>query len=318
MRFIKESRHLVYDHGLHISKRYIVMYIINVFMDIILKPFLFFYHPHLNVHKKYKVSVVACFKNEGENLKEWIEYNLLIGFDHFYLYNNNSTDNFRKVLKPYIDKGIVTLIDFPKTPVQPFCYEDCLKNYKDETEWLALIDIDEFYVPLIETNIKDWIKKWQRYPVLLVYWRMFGTNGQLKSDPSKLMVEQYTTSWAKMYGCGKCMLNTYYDYNIYIAMHHNSVARKGFLRIPPINQYGHFVYGGVNRSSNKELDIQMNHYWSKSWADYVKKQNRGDSAFVTNWHDKKAFLWHESHNRMEDKSIYRFLIQLKLNMMAER
>ena len=38
--------------------------------------------------KKYTVAVCAIFKNESVFLKEWLEYHLLIGVEHFYLYNN--------------------------------------------------------------------------------------------------------------------------------------------------------------------------------------------------------------------------------------
>ena len=39
--------------------------------------------------KKYTVAVCAIFKNEGIFLKEWLEYHLLIGVEHFYLYNKS-------------------------------------------------------------------------------------------------------------------------------------------------------------------------------------------------------------------------------------
>ena len=47
------------------------------------------------------------FRNEAAYLKEWIEYHHLAGVEHFWLYNNNSTDQWQDVLQPYIDWGIV-------------------------------------------------------------------------------------------------------------------------------------------------------------------------------------------------------------------
>lgn len=58
--------------------------------------------------KKYYVSICAIFKNEAKYLKEWIDYHLIVGVDHFYLYNNYSDDNYEKVLKPYIQRQLVT------------------------------------------------------------------------------------------------------------------------------------------------------------------------------------------------------------------
>jgi len=38
---------------------------------------------------KYRISLCLIFKNEAPFLKEWLDYHLSIGIDHFYLYNNN-------------------------------------------------------------------------------------------------------------------------------------------------------------------------------------------------------------------------------------
>src|SRR6187431_2863710 len=62
---------------------------------------------------KYTVSLCGIFKNEAKFLDEWIQFHLVVGIDHFYLYNNNSDDNYYEILKPYIEKGFVDLIDWP-------------------------------------------------------------------------------------------------------------------------------------------------------------------------------------------------------------
>ena len=48
----------------------------------------------------YDLAVVAIFKNEGRYLDEWLAYHLLAGVEHFYLYNNDSSDNYKEVLAP--------------------------------------------------------------------------------------------------------------------------------------------------------------------------------------------------------------------------
>ena len=61
----------------------------------------------------YDLAVTAIFKNEGRYLKEWLDYHLFAGVEHFYLYNNDSSDNYAEVLAPYIEKNLVTLTDVP-------------------------------------------------------------------------------------------------------------------------------------------------------------------------------------------------------------
>jgi hypothetical protein len=43
---------------------------------------------------KHYLSICAIFKDEAPYLQEWIEFHRLLGVEKFYLYNNNSRDNF--------------------------------------------------------------------------------------------------------------------------------------------------------------------------------------------------------------------------------
>ena len=38
------------------------------------------------------LSVVAVMKDELRNLPEWLDFHRRVGVEHFYLYDNNSTD----------------------------------------------------------------------------------------------------------------------------------------------------------------------------------------------------------------------------------
>lgn len=131
--------------------------------------------------KKYNLSVCAIFKEEGRYLKEWIEYHKLVGVDHFYLYSNNSRDQFRRVLAPYINEGLVTLIYWPdylgeldeeeafkwSLSTQVSAYENAIytKGTK-ETKWLVFVDVNEFLVPSKQNNLAELLKKYEEYPAV--------------------------------------------------------------------------------------------------------------------------------------------------------
>lgn len=93
---------------------------------------------------KYQVSLCLIFKNEAPFLKEWLDYHLTVGVNHFYLYNNNSDDNYKEIVKPYVEKGIVTLIEWPYDHSQFKAYKHCYDNFRSETNWLSFLDADEF------------------------------------------------------------------------------------------------------------------------------------------------------------------------------
>lgn len=264
--------------------------------------------------KKYQYSICSIFKNEGPYIKEWIEFHLLIGFQHFYLYQNNSTDNYAEVLKPYIEQGLVTLIEWPEIPGQLSSYKHWYQNYRHETQWVSFLDLDEFICPKRASTIDEWMEPFKKYPIVMLYWKMFGTSGIIDHNGDKLVIEQYIICWEKKDNIGKLIYNTDYEIsNFFLAMMHSFKVKYCGLSIPPINQYGYFVDHDIHRY-NKLDTIQVNHYWSKSYGNYLAKHARGSAAFGKSWKTFDKFLYHEHFNTSSDFNIYRFLTQLKLKI----
>lgn len=272
-------------------------------------------------NKKFYVSICSIFKDEASFLEEWIEFHRLVGVEHFYLYNNNSSDNFLEILDPYIHQGLVTLIDWPHSQAQLKAYEHFYENYRAETSWVSFLDIDEFICPKHVDTIREWLEEYKRYPVILIYWLMFGTSGKMFHDYNSLVIEQYKVSWDYLYHVGKCLINTSYDIvSFNETVHHSPRVKLKMgvltLKIPPLNQFKYFVPTNVFFGPKNELQratIQINHYWSKAWDVYESKRKKSDVFFKENpKKDLSYFYFHENENRTYNLVIYRFLIKLKL------
>jgi len=151
---------------------------------------------------KYYISLVAVFQNEARFLREWIEFYLLMGVEHFYLYNHLSSDDYMEILDPYIKNGIVELKDVKETPknlqewnsLQTKLYTETAWKVKDLSEWLIVVDTDEFLFPVKAKNLKEILKKYDDYAALSVNWKMFGTGDVEKIEPDKLLIESLTKS----------------------------------------------------------------------------------------------------------------------------
>ncbi|MBA2368554.1 MAG: glycosyltransferase family 92 protein [Candidatus Protochlamydia sp.] len=151
---------------------------------------------------KYTLSIAAIFQDEATYMKEWIEYHQLVGVEYFFLYNNNSCDDYLSVLEPYIKKGVVELIQWPSIKqegdwanfcytVQTDAYDNALARSMNVTKWLALIDIDEFIVPVNYETVPQLLEsKYSNVSGLCVNWQFYGTSGVDNIDKKYPMISQ--------------------------------------------------------------------------------------------------------------------------------
>ncbi len=107
----------------------------------------------------YKMAICTLIKNEAPWVSDWIEYHRQLGVEHFYLYEDGSTDNTLEVLKPYVEKGIVEVIPWATLPdhvalrdnrfdtYQMKAFNNCIHRCNGIVEWLAILDIHEYIFP---------------------------------------------------------------------------------------------------------------------------------------------------------------------------
>ena len=123
----------------------------------------------ISTEKKHKLS--AClivhpnsdyFNQMNIRIVEWIEYGLIMGFSHFYIYDHISPfDDKRKSNDKFIwdsiyyyikHKGRVTYVEWPFPFSQPWIFQysfinSCLARFKYDNNYLTVIDIDEYLIP---------------------------------------------------------------------------------------------------------------------------------------------------------------------------
>jgi hypothetical protein len=160
-----------------------------------------------------RLSICAIFKNEAPWLKEWLVYHRdVLQVDHFYLYNNDSSDHYREVLEPFIQEGVVELfewssadpahcmegpgMDAPWSAAQLGAYNDCLKKRAlGRTDWVAMIDIDEFIVPVRGVSSFYALLRRaaeQKKGTVTLAWRIFGTSDVEDLQEGELLTEKLT------------------------------------------------------------------------------------------------------------------------------
>ena len=88
------------------------------------------------------VSIITCIKQENEYIKEWLDWHIKCGIDHFYLCDNNDnnyTPKLQNIIQNYIDKGIVTIFYYNDIfPIQPQCYTDIYDKIGYDSDWILI------------------------------------------------------------------------------------------------------------------------------------------------------------------------------------
>jgi Glycosyltransferase family 92 len=137
----------------------------------------------------------------------WIEHHLSIGFDHFYMYDNEEKPNgiLEKSLLPYIARGIVTYVWYPMadcivdyetadkhvgdrfTSSQAVASTAALRRYEHRTTYMAHLDIDEYiFPPTGVTDLKSIIRNNEEFDFLTLQLSWFSTCDGDKKNSDQL------------------------------------------------------------------------------------------------------------------------------------
>ena len=274
------------------------------------------------VNPKYYLCVAAIFRDEARFLKEWIEYYLMMGVEHFYLTNHLSKDNYMEVLQPYIDKGLVTLrhetqeiTDRPSWgSIQNAAYQWAVRKSKKKTEWLLICDTDEFLVPYDGVSVKQLLDHYNDFASVSFHWKIFGTSGVEKLKKTDLMLEQLifrATNDNVNNGCVKSIIKPRYVNPEFQMGHCPRLLDEGFLRVnamkvPILWQSGHLPV----------MDHQARFYHyrlrDRKFFKENKQKYRGKGEHSALW---QTMLERDAEwSVCDDKTMMRFVPELKRRM----
>jgi len=218
--------------------------------------------------ERYFLAAVVRVKDEGRFLPELIAHHHLIGVEHFYIYDNNSSDDPASVLAPLIAAGLVTVIPWKPVPASPSCYVHFLERHAGECRWVAFIDADEFITEATPGLLLETLRSRPNVPALAINWRYFGSAGH-DAMPGGLVLENFTMGNAVADGHIKVIAQPSHIRNYYNS--HNFVYGVGEFATTAA---GAVVLG--SRSVPVDLSLlSINHYVYRSRQNYLQKIGLG-------------------------------------------
>jgi len=243
------------------------------------------------------VSICTAFKDEDLYFRDWIEYHLMVGIEHFYLYDNNSTDKYWAELLPYIEAGIVTYIPFPYEKPQIHILNHCLWKYGKHNTWLEFTDIDEFIFP--QNNDKTILPVLDKYRAddnvgsLVILPHNFGTSGHKLRPPGNVIDNYWMRGPIPTPSRTKLIVKT--SHCTGLSVHYATQCRGTSAKL-------------------EVTELMFNHYFTKSEQDWEVRCRKGT---VNGWFvvEPPYLPANPTHEQIEDRSIIeKFSADLKERM----
>ena len=234
---------------------------------------------------KYYISICSIIKNEGRNLREWIDYHKAQGIEHFYIYDNNSEDNTRDIIEEY--KGMVTYIPWDKqSPCQLDAYADCTNRFKKDSRWIAFIDADEFIVS--KKYLPELMKEYEDFAGLGINWKIYGSSGHDKRPEGKI-TDNFVYRAVDDFDANRHIKTIANPMLIdYFWTPHSFKYKNNYCVTENKEPIDYPLTG--KHSSNI---IHINHYYCKSKEDFIEKQKRKRADIKNKGYDLDDFNDHD-------------------------
>ena len=223
---------------------------------------------------EHYLAVCAIAKDEGPYFKEWIEWHLSQGVDHFYIYDNESSDGTREILQPYIDSGVVEYKYWPGHRRQLAAYDDCLEHYRLASRWIAFIDLDEFIVPIKDASIPAFLKRFEAFAAVEINWLVYGSGGHKTKSPGTMM-ERFRFHSLPGHRLNRHVKSIVNPREVFTMIGcHEAAKISGSIA----DSHGQPVTKNFREREPQQDIIRINHYAVRSYEEFLEKQARGRAS----------------------------------------
>jgi len=229
--------------------------------------------------------------NRPDDLKEWVDYHLAIGFDKITIFDNNSTFSVAEFLKDYKKVEVQSIPnpifdghwsgDMSKS-IMMRTYSSFCNERKGHTKWLCVIDDDEYLYINNGKTLHDLLD--DKYPIIGIWWKMISL---------PYVLEDRTTTMAMTFNHVAVMNTVWEGRTFYRSILNLDKCNDIFwttLHLPFINGQNYVVAyvelekGGRQAYFSDKIMLMPNfynnqsavlyHYFHKSWKDWQYKVNR--------------------------------------------
>ena len=208
-------------------------------------------------------SVLSTYvRDDDDYIDEWIKYHLAIGFEHIVIYDHRSIVPVQNI---WGDKVSVIRIERESLFKPEYLNELTLKSHP--SHWLAMLDVDEFIVMFEEKNINHFMEKYNEFGALGIPWSVYGSSGHA-DKPDGMVKDNYLWRRPDEPQWIKSIINTQYCTGI-------KDPHRGEYTKPAVNEMFEIIPPPGAITDTPRAFIKINHYFTKSYDEWVRKVARG-------------------------------------------
>uniref|UniRef100_A0A5B6ZK09 Glycosyltransferase family 92 protein n=1 Tax=Davidia involucrata TaxID=16924 RepID=A0A5B6ZK09_DAVIN len=235
---------------------------------------------------KYELCVCTMVWNQASSFREWISYHTWLGIERWFIYDNNSNDGIKEVIKELeLEDYNVSRHVWPWIKTQEAGFSHCALRARDECNWVGFMDVDEFfYFPFPTTrhqrfrklgfpghnSLRTLVANFSSSTVgeIRTACHSFGPSG-LSTPPSQGVTAGYT-----------CRLQS--------PERHKSIVRPDALDATLLNVVHHFhLRKGFKYLNMPQSTAVINHYKYQVWEAFRAKFFRRVATYVADWQESQ-------------------------------
>lgn len=254
------------------------------------------------------IAACLCFRDSAAYLHEWLLFHRVQGITRFYLYDNDSADDYLPVLAPWLRDGSVRLRKWPGLAQQRPMFDDCLARADADVEWLAFIDDDEFLFSANLRPLGETLAAYAAHAGVVASWWLYGSGGLQRRTPDWI-IQRFTKSAGGPDQHVKCIVRPARIAHATISPH-SFVTRDGSMLV---DENFRPMSGALNPAPSASV-LRVNHYLTKSWEECIERRflraeiNTGKLKPLTieQWHE-----WDGQWSGVDDPVATTFVPQMR-------
>lgn len=220
---------------------------------------------------------------KSKDILDWVKLNIAMGAELITVYLQVGADKVYDTLRPYINKGIVEVLDWKMEPPltidhsyhfgQTGIIAECIWYNINKVRYLALYDADEYIVPLKHKYVNDMLKEIDNVPEASKAASFIFTNTIMKGNGQALPIVQRALDSNKCPSLNRASLPIYFERSL-SCLEKSGRAMKMIVKPNGVSAaWGHLVLSYRSDKYTQEYVVPdtmgLSYHYRPDWKGYT-------------------------------------------------